>query len=173
MTKKTNDWINYAAEICRSKNDPKGRYINVIKDFEALEGSNLVLQKHEDYLMQLVEKNFISEDEMREKLEKKDWVSYIITVPPQEEVVDENSYKVKDKDGWINEAFDIRQGKSGIYIKIKKSFNAEAGAKIPLKKFRDEVERKFEMNFIDETKRDKLLENCSWLHYIGSIPPKE
>lgn len=165
------EWINYAAEICKTK-DGGGQYLRVIKPFSALKGNNLILVKFEDHLAKMVEKEKMTQAEMDTKLEKVTWVKYVVDVPPQEE---KEADTYKSKNGWINNAVELRKSKGGgLYIHIARDFSMPADSAIQLKKFSDDIKQLHERGFINDEQLKQKEEVATWLHYVGSIaPPKK
>jgi hypothetical protein len=168
--RKMSEWINYAAEVCKTK-DGKGRYIRIIKPFSALRGNNLRMVKFEDHLDEMVAKGFMTTDERDDKLEKVTWVKYVIHVPPQEQKEEDN---YKSKTGWINDAVELRKSKAGsFYLFVAHDFEAQADSAIKLKKYSDKIKELHANGFIDDDKLQKREEVAAWLHFVGSIPPKK
>jgi len=163
-------WINYAGEICTSKNG-NSKYIRIKKDFKALKGNTIQLKKFDEYLDGLVESKFITEEQKKERLEKVTWVTYVLTVPPQEFKESDNSKPTTS--GWTNNALELRKSKAGgLYLKITKDFEAVDGHSIPLKKYQDHLDGLLQKDFISEEEYEERLKTGEWLYYIASIPPK-
>lgn len=171
-------WINYAAEICHSKDDDKKFYMRVIKGFKALRKNSLQLIKYHDYLAQSVEKGFMTEEQAAKKAEERPWVRYVVNVPPQQ-FKEEDKFKKVDKNGWQNDVLSFCEYKKDAdkppvkYLKVDHDFEVSEGQSMPMKKYRDKIIDLKEKGFIDELQFNKYLENAAWLHYTLSLPPKK
>jgi len=161
-------WINYAGEICKSK-DGDGRYIKINKDFKGLRKNNIRLVKFEEYLDGLVNADIITAKDRDERLKKVTWVQYVLHVPPQEFKEED---KFKSKNGWINDAVELRKSKGGnLYLAIAHDFEVKKGQSISLTKFSEKIKMLAEKGFLNDEELKKKEEVATWLHYVGSIPP--
>ena len=134
-------WVNNAGEICKSK-DGDSHYIKVQKDFKVLKGNTIRMVSFREHLQGLVDADIISKEEMDSRLKKVNWVKHVLHIPPQE-------FKEKDesesKNGWINDAFEIRKSKQGnFYIAVLKDFDVMKDQNISLQKFSDKIESLYE-----------------------------
>jgi len=164
-------WLNYAAEICAGKEEDSN-YIRFVKDFDAKKGNNMIMVGFEDYLQGMVDKEFMSEEEMKTKLEKTPWVKYVLHLPPQD-TEEEDAYEIKN--GWVNGALEMCESKKGnLYIKICRTFTADKDHTAQLTSFEDSLHQLMSKGFIDQEVFDKRMKSMgSWKHYTVSIGPKK
>ena len=164
-------WVNSAAEICVSK-DGKSRFIKVKKNFKALKDNNLVVVPFKEHLEGLQRAGYMDEEKVKDTLTRITWVKYVINAPPQEFKTEDNA---KTKNGWLNNALEIRTTKEDrkLFIKVRHDFEANEGQNIPLTKFEDHINFLFESKRISEEEKEKQMQVSDFVHYLGSIPPKK
>lgn len=184
MTRKIDKWVNYAGEVCVSKNNDKGRYIKVMKDFEVMAGNSILYIPYKQHLEDRLQKGFITKEEMEKKLER-NWVKGVISIPPQEEKPDVKQFP--DKGAWINDALEVRlKNDNTIYIMVRKDFAVRKDSTVRLINAIDNVNSLHASGRISDEMKDRMVRgitmkdengniipNRYWLQFKGSIPPQE
>lgn len=178
----TNKWENNVGEICTAKSGKK--YIKIKKDFTVFEGQRILLRKYSDNVNQMFERGVIKEDVKNEMLTK-EWVSYVLNIPPLDIEVSKEAKKVPKRDQWLNECLNICQnGKGDFYIMVKKTFKVDAGDSIMLDRVDEKFKEMLENGVVTEEKYKRMLDSIKmkdddgkvmdtkyWLHFRGTLPP--
>lgn len=166
-------WLNYAGEIATGK-DGKSKSIRVTKAFTALRGNTILLTSYEDYLTGLVTAGKMTEEEKSQKLTKIHWVSYVLTVPPQEKKEDLEELPPVEEGKWVNNAMELRKAKDGkLYFKVQRDFSVTEGTYIPLQKFEDKQQKLLDGNFITQEQFEENMKLAEYIKYVAAVPPKK